>query len=203
LRARTRPGLSKLGEAHTVLAAVKVDLNWDWAGAVKEYQQAIRLNPEYLTAHHWYALHLSRLGRHAEAESEIQKALQLGPLSLIIQTDAAEVFYRAGDLAAATKYLEKTVELDPNFADAHMIWREVDEQKKDFARAIEDFGIAEKFFPGAPNIVALEGHAFALAGQRGRALKIAHELEDLAKRPYVSGIVIGIVYCGLAIHELP
>jgi tetratricopeptide (TPR) repeat protein len=121
----------KLGEAHTVLAAVKVDLDSDWAGAVREYQEAIRLNPEYPTAHHWYALHLSRLGRHAEAESEIQKALQLDPLSLIIQTDAAEIFYRAGDSARATAYLEKTVELDPNFADAHMIWGEVDEQKKE------------------------------------------------------------------------
>jgi tetratricopeptide (TPR) repeat protein/DNA-binding winged helix-turn-helix (wHTH) protein len=187
----------KLGEAHTVLAAVKVDLDSDWAGAVEEYQQAIRLNPEYPTAHHWYALHLSRLGRHAEAESEIQKALQLDPLSLIIQTDAAEVFYRAGDLARATAYLEKTIELDPNFADAHMIWGEVDEQKKDLAGALKEFGIAEKFFHGAPNIIALEGHAFALAGQRERALRIAHDLEDLTKRRYVSSVDIGIVYCGL------
>lgn len=187
----------KLGEAHTVLAAVKVDLDWDWTGAVEEYQQAIRLNPEYPTAHHWYALHLSRLGRHAEAESEIQKALQLDPLSLIIQTDAAEIFYRASDLARATAYLERTIELDPNFADAHMIWGEVDEQKKDLAAAIKEFGIAEKLFHGAPNIVALEGHAFALAGQRERALKIAHDLENLTKRRYVSGVDIGIVYCGL------
>ena len=187
----------KLGEAHTVLAAVKVDLDSDWAGAVREYQEAIRLNPEYPTAHHWYALHLSRLGRHAEAESEIQKALQLDPLSLIIQTDAAEIFYRAGDSARATAYLEKTVELDPNFADAHMIWGEVDEQKKDLAGAIKEFDVAEKLFHGAPNIVALEGHAFALAGQRERARKIAHDLEGLAKRRYVSGVDIGIVYCGL------
>lgn len=187
----------KLGEAHTVLAAVKVDLDSDWAGAVEEYQRAIRLNPEYPTAHHWYALHLSRLGRHAEAESEIQKALQLDPLSLIIQTDAAEIFYRAGDLARATAYLEKTIELDSNFADAHMIWGEVDEQKKDFAGAIKEFGIAEKLFDGAPNIIALEGHAFALAGQRERALRVAHDLEDLSKERYVSGVDIGIVYCGL------
>jgi tetratricopeptide (TPR) repeat protein/DNA-binding winged helix-turn-helix (wHTH) protein len=187
----------KLGEAHTVLAAVKVDLDSDWAGALEEYKQAIRLNPEYPTAHHWFALHLSRLGRHAEAETEIQKALQLDPLSLIIQTDAAEIFYRAGDWSAATTYLEKTVELDPNFADAHMIWGEVDEQKKDLAGAIKEFGIAEKLFHGAPNIVALEAHAFALAGQRGRALQIAHDLEDLTKRRYVSGVDIGIVYCGL------
>lgn len=187
----------KLGDAHTVLAAVKVDLDSDWAGALKEYQQAIRLNPEYPTAHHWYALHLSRLGRHAEAESEIQKALQLDPLSLIIQTDAAEIFYRAGDLARATAYLEKTLELDPNFADAYMIWGEVDEQKKDLAGALKEFGIAEKLFHEAPNIIALEGHAFGLAGQREKALRIAHELEDLTKRRYVSGVDIGIVYCGL------
>jgi DNA-binding winged helix-turn-helix (wHTH) protein/tetratricopeptide (TPR) repeat protein len=187
----------QLGEAHTVLAAVKVDLDWDWYGASDEYQKAILLSPQYPTAHHWYALHLSRLGRHAEAESEIQQALQLDPLSLIIETDAAEIAYRAGDLARATTYLQKAIELDPNFADAHMIWGEVNEQKKDFVSAIKEFGIAERLFHGAPNVVALAGHAFALAGQRERALKIAHDLEDLSKRRYVSGVDIGIVYCGL------
>ena len=72
----------------------------DWEGALEEFRVALRLNPEYPTAHDWYALHLSRLGRHAEAGAEIEQALQLDPLSLIINTDAGEIFYAAASWIA-------------------------------------------------------------------------------------------------------
>src|SRR5215470_4166339 len=78
---------SNLGEAHTALGAVRVERDWDWSGAEKEYQRALQLNPDDPTAHHWYSLHLSRMGKSRDAETEIQRALALDPLSLIINTD--------------------------------------------------------------------------------------------------------------------
>jgi tetratricopeptide (TPR) repeat protein len=186
-----------LGEAHTVLAAVKVDLDWDWEGAVKEYQAALRFSPNDSTTHHWYALHLSRLGRHKEAEAEIEQAIQLDPVSLIINTDAAEIYYRAGDLDRATVYLDKVGRMNPDFADSHMIRGEVEEQQRNFAGAVREFQLAETLFHKAPNIIALRGHALALAGERKWALDTARELERLAATRYVSGVDIGIVYCGL------
>ena len=73
-----------LGEAHTSLAYSLVNYDWDWRGAEKEYQRAIQLNPNYATAHQWYAECLSMLGRHTEAIAEIKRAQELDPLSLII-----------------------------------------------------------------------------------------------------------------------
>ena len=187
----------ELGQAHAVLAAVEVDRDWNWEGALEEYRLALRLNPEYPTAHHWYALHLSRLGQHAEAGAEIEQALQLDPLSLIINTDAGEIFYRAGKLDRALTYLQKAIELDPNFADAHLVLGEVEERRGELAAAIGQFQTAEKLFDDAPNAVALEAHGLALAGDRARALQRVHKLEKLSARRYVSAVDIAIAYCAL------
>lgn len=74
-----------LAQAHTALADVKVDFDWDWPGAEQEFQRAIELNPDYPTAHQWYAEYLSEMGRHAQALAESEKARQLDPHSLNYQ----------------------------------------------------------------------------------------------------------------------
>ncbi len=187
----------KLGEAHAVLGAVKVDNDSNWEGAEEEYRMALRLNPEYPTARHWYALHLSRLGRHAEAEAQIRQALELDPLSLIINTDAGEIFYRGADLDSAFQYVHKALELEPDFAAAHLVLGLVYERKHQFAEALSEFRTAEKLFHNAPNAVALEGHALALSGDKQGALQIAEKLKAIAAHRYVSGVDIAIVYCAL------
>jgi tetratricopeptide (TPR) repeat protein len=63
-----------LGEAHTSLAYSLVNYDWDWRSAEREYQRAIQLNPNYATAHQWYAECLSMLERHIEAIAEIKRA---------------------------------------------------------------------------------------------------------------------------------
>ncbi len=127
----------------------------------------------------------------------MSRQYSLDPLSLIINTDAAEIYYRAGEENRAMHYLEKVAELDPYFADAHMIRGEVDEQQQNLPGAVRELRIASNLFHGAPNVVALLGHALALAGERKEALKTAHELEILSTTRYVSGVDIAIVYCGL------
>ncbi len=188
---------SSLAEAHTVLGAIKVSYDWNWRGAAIEYQRAVELNPGYPTAHHWYSLLLSRLGQYKEAKAEIQRALELDPLSLIINTDAGEVFYCAREPDQAMLHLRRALELDQNFADAHLVLGKVYEQKRDFTRAVEEFESADRLFGGAPNVRALEGHAFALDHRRDEALRIAKNLEATSAQRYVSGVDIAIVYSGL------
>src|SRR5262249_49845581 len=80
-----------LGEAHNSLAFCLDGFDWDFESAGKEFQRAIELNPGYATAHHWYAWHLSLLGRNDDATAEMRKAQSLDPLSLIINADLAEL----------------------------------------------------------------------------------------------------------------
>jgi tetratricopeptide (TPR) repeat protein len=71
-----------LGEAHNSLAFVLDGFDWDLDSGGKEFRRAIELNPGYATAHHWYAWHLTLLGRYDEAIAEMRKAENLDPLSL-------------------------------------------------------------------------------------------------------------------------
>jgi TolB-like protein/DNA-binding winged helix-turn-helix (wHTH) protein/Flp pilus assembly protein TadD len=186
-----------LAEAHTVLGAVRTDRDWDWPGAEAEYRHAVELNPSYPTAHHWYSLHLSRLGRTQEAEVEIQRARALDPLSAIIGTDAAETAYWARKPDEAMARIEQVLSRSPNFAEAHLVKGKILEQQEHYEQALAEFKSAMTLFGGGPNVEALQGHALALAGASEQALEIARQLEAASTHSYVSGVDIAEVYCGL------
>ena len=188
---------SGLAEAHTVLGAVKTDQDWDWPGAEIEYRRALQLNPSDPTGHHWYSLHLSRMGRRREAEAEIETALALDPLSAIIDTDAAETAYWARKPSQAEERVQEVLALNPDFAEAHLVLGKIREQQGQYEQALAEFKIAHGLFGGGANVEALRGHALALAGAREQALEIAKELEAESTRGYVSGVDIAEVYCGL------
>jgi tetratricopeptide (TPR) repeat protein len=59
-----------LAEAHPSLAFVKMHCDWDWKGAEREFRRAIELNPNYVTAHHWYAYDLLAMNRMPAALNE-------------------------------------------------------------------------------------------------------------------------------------
>jgi TolB-like protein/DNA-binding winged helix-turn-helix (wHTH) protein/Tfp pilus assembly protein PilF len=188
---------SRLGQAHTALAAVKTDRDWDWSGAEREYRRALQLNPGDPTAHHWYGLHLSRLGRWQEADTEIQRALALDPLSLIINTDAAEMAYwsRRPDLAMSR--VEEVLTLNPGFAQAHLIKGKVLEQLRRYHEAEAEFAEAGRLFGKPANLLPMRAHALALAGENDKSLQIARDLEGLSTQRYVSGVHIAQVFCAL------
>jgi TolB-like protein/DNA-binding winged helix-turn-helix (wHTH) protein len=82
-----------LAEAHTSLALIAENYDYDWQTAEREFKRAIQLDPGYATAHQWYAEYLSWQGRFEEALAESEKARQLDPLSIIIAADHAAILY--------------------------------------------------------------------------------------------------------------
>ena len=99
-----------LGEAHTSLAYSLINYDWDWRSAEREYQRAIQLNPNYATAHQWYAECLSMLGRHIEAIAEIKRAQQLDPLSLIINQGVGGKYLYARRYDEAMAQFQRTLD---------------------------------------------------------------------------------------------
>jgi TolB-like protein len=110
-----------LAEAHTSLALIAENYDFDWQTAEKEYRRAIQLDPQYATAHQWYAECLSFQGRFPEALEESERARQLDPLSLIIATDHAAIFYLARQYDRAIEQFRAVRAMEPNFARAHML----------------------------------------------------------------------------------
>jgi TolB-like protein/Tfp pilus assembly protein PilF len=110
-----------LAEAHTSLALISEDYEYDWQTAEKEYRRAIQLDPQYPTAHQWYAECLSFEGRFDEALAESDRARQLDPLSLIIATDHAAILYFAGQYDRAIEQFNAVLAMEPTFVRAHML----------------------------------------------------------------------------------
>lgn len=105
-----------LAEAHASLGFIKYKFEWDWRGAGASFQRAIALNPNYATAHHWYAECLSLQGRFAEAEAVYQQAERLDPLSLAIKEDIGMSHYQARHYPEALAKYREVQELDPQYA---------------------------------------------------------------------------------------
>jgi len=184
-------------EAHTSLAFVKHRYEWDWLGAEREFKRAIELNPNYATAHHWYSDYLEQMGRHDEAITEIKRAQQLDPLSLIINAVVGRRFRSARRYDEAVEQLRKTLEMDPNFAVAHWLLGDAYEQKGKYESAIAEYQKGRSASGGSVYLVAALGHVYAAAGNRREALKILGELKELSKRTYVSPLSIGSIYNAL------
>ena len=76
----------KLAEAYTSLGFAKLLFDWDWPGAEQKFKQALDLNPNYVTGHHWYGLFLALMGRFDEAFAQMRHSLDLDPLSLVLNS---------------------------------------------------------------------------------------------------------------------
>jgi serine/threonine protein kinase/Tfp pilus assembly protein PilF len=134
-----------LAEAHTSLAYVLWFYDWDWVGLEREFRRAIELNSNYATAHQWFAMALMYLGRTSEAIPEIQRALELDPLSLIMNTAAGWVYIYAGQEEKALKHAQRTLDIDPTFGFAHKIFAHINERCGRYDEAVEGYLKANAF----------------------------------------------------------
>jgi serine/threonine-protein kinase len=108
-----------LAEAHTSLANIKYYYDWDWAGAEKEFNRALELNPGNLTVRIAYGHFLHIPGRRDEAVREGHLAVQLDPLSAEAYTSLGRFLYRARRYEEALPVLQRAVQLEPRSSGAN------------------------------------------------------------------------------------
>lgn len=186
-----------LAEAHCMLAGIKHEHEWDFPGAERLFKQAIMLNPNYATAHQWYAEFLTTMGRHPEAIAEIRKAQELDPLSLIINVMVGATYHFARQYDESIEQSLKTIEMDSNFYYAHAFLGKAYAQKGMHEQAVAELQKATDLSEDDFLVVAWLGHAYAEAGKKGEALTVLKKLEGLSKRRYVSPADVALVYAGL------
>jgi tetratricopeptide (TPR) repeat protein len=110
-----------LPEAQTSHASLTMMYEWDWATAEKEFRLAIYLNPNYATAHHWFAEWMMFMGRMDEAIRENLLAVELDPISPAILKDLGMKYYYARRYDETIAVAKKTLELDPGFVMANRL----------------------------------------------------------------------------------
>jgi serine/threonine-protein kinase len=186
-------------EARTTFAHVKSTQDWDWAGAEREFRQAISLDPTYATAHHWYAMScLAPLGRLDEALNEILTAHSLDPVSAIISRDVAVVYFDRREFESALEQCDQTIELNPHFPAAFWTLGLIQEQRGDYHEAAAAFQRAIHLAPDSARMRAALAHLYAVSGQRKPCLDTLRKLEDLRAERYVSPFDFASIHFALA-----
>jgi len=183
-------------EGHAALANL-LCVQLDFTESEKEFRRAIELNPNYATAHHWYGNSLfADLGRFDEAVAEGKRAVELDPLSLIINADLGNTLMVARRYDEAIAQLRKTLALDANFYYAHWNLGETLYYKGDLAGAIAEYEKARSLEED-PEVLGLLGQAYIKAGRKEEGLKLLAELNEVARRSYVRPELFAMIYIAL------
>lgn len=180
-------------DVHFVMASCKLYQEWDWPGAERAFQRAIELNPSIPNAHLWYSDLLSLLGRHDEALAEIQRGLDLDPLSAFVQASAGGRLLRLGRHKEAMVLLQKAVATDPNLELAQRyLWYAHHQQ----GTTEEAFTAAKKFFvtKGQDEVAEAMTRGYEQAGYRGAMRRGALRLAEISKQQYVQGTQVAGLY---------
>jgi tetratricopeptide (TPR) repeat protein len=158
-----------LAEAHAALAFSSLLFDWNWSASDADFRHAIDLSPNYGQARQWYAVSLVSAGRLGEAMAQAQRAQQLEPLSLPINAGMGWVSFLSRNYDRAIEECTKTIEMDASFGPAYVYRGLAYEQKGMLDKAIADFETAGKL-QERPSILGALGHAYAVSGQKAKAL---------------------------------
>jgi serine/threonine protein kinase/tetratricopeptide (TPR) repeat protein len=188
----------KLAEAHNALAMINRDYEWDWEKAEREFQRAIELNPNYPTAHQWYAEFLVVRGRFDEAIAEIKRAQELDPLSLVMKTIGGMVYHGSRKFDLGIEECQKVLDINPSFMVArlflglNLMSKGLPEEAiLEFQKALE---LSEGQYLGAQ---AFLGYAYAITDKKSEAREILRQLQDKSTQRIISPGYIAFVYIGL------
>jgi TolB-like protein/class 3 adenylate cyclase/Flp pilus assembly protein TadD len=183
-------------EGHAALANL-VFLEMNFTESEKEFRRAIKLDPNYATAHHWFGNSLlASLGRFDEAIAEGKRSVELDPLSLINNADLGGTLMVARRYDEAIAQLQRTLALDANFYYAHWNLGEVLYYKGDLAGCIRECEKARSLEED-PEALGLLAQAYIKTGRKEDGLKILAELNETARRSYVRPELFAMIYTAL------
>ena len=188
---------NNLAEAHAALAYAKFRGEWNWRKAEEEFKEAIRLNPNYASAHQWYANYLAAVGRFDEAVAETQRTQELDKTSLIIHAHFGLIYFFAGRFDDAIKSCQKTIELDPNFFVARRYLGLAYAQKGMYKESLEQYEKAMELSKNSILMKVERASVLALSGDAERAQAELKELQEISKQRYISAYHIATIYAAL------
>jgi tetratricopeptide (TPR) repeat protein len=104
---------SQNGEAYAALGSIETTYEWDWAAAEHKLTRAIALSPAYPLAEMRYAVFLDAMNRTGEAITHMRRALQLDPLSFLMNRHMGSTLFFARHYDEALYHLRRAGEMQP------------------------------------------------------------------------------------------
>ena len=186
---------SELGEAHSVLALLKMVHDFDWVGAEEEFKLALELSPGSADIYDHYGWLCGALERYEEAIALVKRAQELDPL--MHRSDVATTLLRAGRREEALEAGLRSLEFEPDYARGRSTlgWAYLKNGMPDEGLAhLEE---AVRLAPGHTLYLAQLGEAYGLVGKLDQAREVLRQLDELSRQRYVSPYHMAYVYTGL------
>ncbi|HTB98143.1 MAG TPA: tetratricopeptide repeat protein [Terracidiphilus sp.] len=182
-----------LSEAHAELANTDMTLDWDWSNAAAEFHRALELNPNSATNHEKYAFYLVRTGNQTEALAEIERSVDLDPVSgsTFHAEGFIDYFSRQYDRAFALTQSARV--LRTSLPDWNFLLGDLYAGKGRYAEAIAEFAKSGD----GPYSLGHLGNAYARAGQVDAAQRTIARLEQDVRKDGIGRYEIALVYAGL------
>nr|ART35743.1 B71 [uncultured bacterium] len=185
-----------LAEPHATLGMLN-HFAWHFTESEVEFKRAIELNPNYPTAHHWYSRLLRSLKRSDEAWTEIKKASEVDPLSLVIINNIAEQEIERGDLNSAAAECRRIIELDPNFWAGHQTMAIVFAKQERYSEALAEAQKGLDLSHRSNSSLASLAHVYGRLGKRSEAEAAIKELQERYAKREADGRDLAVAYTGL------
>jgi serine/threonine-protein kinase len=183
-----------LAEAHAANAYIRAYYEWDWQAADKEFKRAIELQPSYADAYFSYSRFLASRRRLEDAIAQLDRAVELDPLSVPLQANRALLDYFAGRYEDARNRLQDILKLDSTDVTVKWGLGLVAEQQ---GRSDQAIAILEPISQNSLLRTASLGHAYAVAGKTGRGRTVLSSLREAATRRYVPSYYFALLHAGL------
>jgi adenylate cyclase len=162
----------KLAEAHTSLAAVLMNYDWDWDAAEEQFRHAIHLNPNYATAHYWHSVLLQTKGRLQESIAAVEKAQVLDPLSPVIGMGVAQAYLFSEQYDKGIDECRKYLEMNPDSVVAHDFLIHLYVQNGSFEKAADEAQRLVDISERKAEATAHVAYVYAASGKTEEAKKL-------------------------------
>jgi TolB-like protein/DNA-binding winged helix-turn-helix (wHTH) protein/Tfp pilus assembly protein PilF len=187
-----------LAEAHATLGFIGLNNGAsNWTQAQHEFRRALELNPNYATAHHWFAFYLSFSDQRDEALAEMELARRLDPLSAIINADEGHFLYAARRYEEANARLRQAIELAPDLGQPHETLALIDLAEGHTSDALSEARTGLALDPNNPRTIGEAGYVLATTGQTDEARKLLATVKTLVHQGSALPSFAAFVHIGL------
>ena len=160
-----------LPEARTNLSAVLQELG-DFEGAAREARRAFEADPDLLEAEYNYAIALQELGRHEEAIEAYRHVLTHAPQHAASALNIGYGLQQLGRLDEAADAFGKTIQIDPDFAKAHVNQADLRLQQSDARAALDVCDAFLEGHPGQTDLLAFKAVSLWDLGEQTQARQL-------------------------------
>jgi DNA-binding winged helix-turn-helix (wHTH) protein/TolB-like protein/Flp pilus assembly protein TadD len=190
-----------LAEAHTSLAMIEWQYDWNFASAEQEFRRAIDLKPSSGFTHHNYGFFLALMGRFDEAIAESLRAQELAPRTYETSLGVMQNHYYARRYDEAIEYGREFIRENPNHWLSHTLLGRAYETSGRLDKAISEYELASRLDETAPEVLMDLGRAYGLAGKKTEAERVLADLRGQAAGSYAAPFQLAMVHAGLGDND--